>query len=384
MSTETPAGSVRVRGDLSGGERFLRLLALIGLLYVFLVAIDMLGTGLAGLGRDLVDQLFRGIENPLVGLSVGVLATVLAQSSSVTTPTVVSMVGAGIIGVEAAVPIMMGANIGTTITNTLASIGSIRRPEEFRRAFTGATMHDFFNVFSVIVLLPLELTTRAISRTAVAVSSLFGDVATGEFRSPAKAAVAWVTNAVDGALEAIFGETVLAAVLLIVVGLTLIFSCLYAITRNMRVVVAGPAERSLNRVLGRAGYLGIAVGLVLTVSVQSSSIATSLLIPMIAAGVLSIPNAYPLTLGANLGTTVTALLAALAVERIEGLQIALVHLTFNTFGVALFYPISWLRQLPLRAAAWVADRAVRRRIAVFAYIILSFYVLPLAVILVFR
>jgi NADH:ubiquinone oxidoreductase subunit 5 (subunit L)/multisubunit Na+/H+ antiporter MnhA subunit len=189
---------------------------------------------------------------------------------------------------------------------------------------------------------------------------------------------------VDGALEAIFGETVLAAVLLIVVGLTLIFSCLYAITRNMRVVVAGPAERSLNRVLGRAGYLGIAVGLVLTVSVQSSSIATSLLIPMIAAGVLSIPNAYPLTLGANLGTTVTALLAALAVERIEGLQIALVHLTFNTFGVALFYPISWLRQLPLRAAAWVADRAVRRRIAVFAYIILSFYVLPRAGILVFR
>jgi solute carrier family 34 (sodium-dependent phosphate cotransporter) len=384
MSTDTPAGAVRVRGDISRGERFLRLLGLFALLYVFLVAIDMLGTGLAGLGRDLVDQLFRGIENPLVGLSVGVLATVLAQSSSVTTPTVVSMVGAGVIGVEAAVPIMMGANIGTTITNTLASIGSIRRPEEFRRAFTGATMHDFFNVFSVIVLLPLELTTRAISRTAVAISSLFGDVATGEFHSPAKAAVAWVTNVVDGALEAAFGETVLAAVLLIVVGLTLIFSCLYAITRNMRVVIAGPAERSLNRVLGRAGYLGIAVGLVLTVSVQSSSIATSLLIPMIAAGVLSIPNAYPITLGANLGTTITALLAALAVERIEGLQIALVHLTFNAFGVVLFYPVPWLRQLPLRAAAWVADRAVRRRIAVFAYILLGFYVLPLAVILVFR
>jgi solute carrier family 34 (sodium-dependent phosphate cotransporter) len=383
VSTEAPPPA-RTAGEISAGERFLRLLLLFALLYAFLVAIDVLGTGLGGLGADFIEDLFRGIQNPLVGLAVGTLATVLAQSSSVTTPIVVSLVGTGTLGMAEAVPIIMGANIGTTITNTLASIGSIRRPEEFRRAFTGATMHDFFNIMSVIVLLPLEMLFGVISRPAVAVSSVFGDVTTGEFRSPAKAAVHWVTDLLEAGLVQLFGTRLVVPVLMIAISLTLIFVCLFSITKNMRVVVAGPAERSLNAVLGRAGSLGIVVGLVLTMSVQSSSISTSLLIPMIAAGVLTLENAFPITLGANLGTTVTALLAALAVDRIEGLQIALAHLTFNIYGVLLFYPVPALRRLPLRAARWVADQTVKRRTLVIGYIVAGFYAVPLAVILIFR
>jgi solute carrier family 34 (sodium-dependent phosphate cotransporter) len=357
---------------------------LLVLLYLFLVAVDALGTGIAGFGEDFTDQLFRGIGNPLLGLFVGVLATVLAQSSSVTTATVVGLVASGVIGVGDAVPVIMGANIGTTITNTLASLGSIRRTEEFRRAFTAATMHDVFNICAVAILLPLELLTGALSRAAVGISGLVGDTTTGEFNSPVRAVVATGTDVVEGTFGALFGSPFAFASSMVVFGLALIFATLYLITRNMRVVIAGPAERSLNAVLGRAGVLAILVGLVLTVAVQSSSIATSLLIPMVAAGVLRLDHAYPITLGSNLGTTISALIAALAVPGIAGLQIALVHLCFNMAGLLIFYPIPLLRRFPLDVARWIGDRAVRRRTLVLIYIVLFFYVVPLVGILILR
>jgi solute carrier family 34 (sodium-dependent phosphate cotransporter) len=378
------AASARASRGISPRERWLRLLWLLVLLYGFLAAIDVLGTGLGSLGEDFVDQLFRGIENPLLGLIVGTFATVLAQSSSVTTATVVSLVGSGLIGVPEAVPIIMGANIGTTVTNTLASLGSIRRPEEFRRAFTGATMHDVFNITIVAVLLPLEIATGFLSRSAVALSGLGGRTSAGDFESPAKTAVAFISEGLHDLAGSLVESGTVVGAILIGVGLGVMFTSLVAITRNMRVVVAGPAERSLNAVLGRSGVLGILVGIVLTVSVQSSSIATSLLIPMIGAGVLSLPNAYPITLGANIGTTVTALLAALAVDRIEGLQIALVHLLFNVVGVLLLYPVPALRRIPLAVAGVIARAATERRSLVFLYIVVTFYLVPLVGILVLR
>lgn len=360
-----------------------RLLALFALLTAFLVAVDVLGEGIGGLGEDITDQLFRGIDNPIVGVAVGVLATVLAQSSSVTTSTVVGLVGAGVLGLDAAVPVVMGANIGTTVTNTLASLGSIRRVAEFRRVFTGATMHDVFNVLTVLVLLPLELFTSALSGAAVWLSDFLGNVETGEFQSPIDQLLSGITDALSSGAVGMLGQ-VPGSVALIALGLAAIFASLYGITRTMRRVVAGPAEQSLNAVLGRSGMLGIVVGLVLTVAVQSSSIATSLLVPMIAAGVLSLENAYPITLGANLGTTTTTLIAALAVDRIEGLQVALVHLLFNLVGVAIFYPLPVLRRVPLNAARRVAAVAARHRTLVLVYVVALFYALPLAVILVLR
>jgi solute carrier family 34 (sodium-dependent phosphate cotransporter) len=368
---------IRRRGlDLTARERWLRLALLLALLYLFLVAVDALGGGIAGLGRDFTDGLVDEVTHPLAGVFVGILVTVLAQSSSVTTATIVSMVGTGVIDLGTAVPMVMGANIGTTITNTLASLGSIRRPDEFRRAFTGATMHDVFNITCVVLLLPIELATGFLARSAVWLSDLVGDAAAGEFQSPLKAAVDAVSDRLADA-AALLPGTVLPAVVLILVGLGLIFASLVSITRNMRVVMAGPAERWMNAVLGRSGVLGIVVGVVLTVSVQSSSISTSLLIPMIAAGVLTLRNAYPVTLGANIGTTVTALLAAMAVPRIEGLQIALVHLLFNLVGVLAFFPVPALRDLPVRVAQVLAEQAIRRRTTVLVYIVLLFVVVPL-------
>ncbi len=145
---------------------WLRALLVLGLLYVFLVGVSALSEGIESFGAGFQDRLLSSVTNPLAGLFAGILATVLVQSSSVSTSTIVGLVGTGTLSIAAAVPMVMGANIGTSVTNTLVSLGHIRRPEEFRRAFAGATVHDFFNLLAVAVFLPLELATGFLSRTA--------------------------------------------------------------------------------------------------------------------------------------------------------------------------------------------------------------------------
>jgi solute carrier family 34 (sodium-dependent phosphate cotransporter) len=255
-----------------------RVLVVVGLLYAFLVGIGLLEAGIAGLGSGFTASLLDNVANPLAGLFAGLLFTVLVQSSSVSTSAIVGLVGAGTLTVPLAVPMIMGANIGTTITNTLAALGSIHRTDEFQRGFAGATMHDFFNLLSVIVLLPLELATGFLADTAVWLSDLVGDASGGEFRSPIKAFIGFGTDAVGGAIEAVVPGRA-AAIAMNVVGLAVLFTTLVSITKTMKVVVAGPAERALDTALARSGLLAIGIGIVLTVAVQSSSISTSLLVP---------------------------------------------------------------------------------------------------------
>lgn len=377
VSVAATESSPPARVGVRSGEQFARLLALIALLYVFLVGVDLLSSGMAGLGGGAADALFGHVANPLAGLAVGVLATVLVQSSSVSTSTIVVLVGSGVLTLPIAVPMIMGANIGTTVTSTLASLGAIRRRDDFRRAVAGATVHDLFNLLAVAVLLPLELLTGVLSRAAIALSGVLSGATGGEFNSPIKEAVGRGGGMVESVFAGLFPGTG-AAVMLLAAGLALIFVTLVAITWNMRTVVRGAAERSLNAVLGRSGTLGILFGIVLTVAVQSSSITTSLLVPMMAAGVLTLPTAYPITLGANVGTTVTALIAALAVPQIAGLQIALVHLLFNLSGILLFFPLPAMRRIPIAGAEWLAEQASRRRGIVLAYVAVLFLLVPAA------
>lgn len=360
----------------------------VGLLYAFLAGVKALESGIGGLGEGFTDRIFEGVSNPFAGLFVGVLGTVIVQSSSVSTATIVGLVGAGTLSVEAAVPMIMGANIGTTVTNTLVSLGYMRGGHEFRRAFAGATMHDFFNLLCVAVLLPIELATDFLSRTATWLTSLFRSTtvgAIGHADSPIKVAVGKPAKLLAGLLEDIGLSSGAVGVILLVVGLVVILVSLAAITHNMRRLMMGGIERSMNAVLSRGGGLaGMAVGVVMTVAVQSSSITTSILIPMIAAGVLTIPNAFPITLGANLGTTVTALLASLAATRPEGLTIALVHLLFNAVGILIVYPVARVRRIPIALAEGLARAADERRSLVFLYVVGGFVVVPLLGVLLLR
>ncbi len=164
----------------------------------------------------------------------------------------------------------------------------------------------------------------------------------------------------------------------LVLGIALTFASLYMITRNMRRVLAGNIERAMNRALSASGFVPIIIGVVMTVAVQSSSITTSLMVPMCAAGVLSLPNAFPVMLGANIGTTVTALLASMAQERSEALTIALVHLIFNLGGVALFYPFKPLRDIPIRLAVGLAELTLKSRWWILIYVFGTFVLIPVS------
>jgi sodium-dependent phosphate cotransporter len=349
------------------------------LLYTFLVGVALLEAGISSLGSGFQEGLLERVSNPISGLFAGILATVLVQSSSVSTSTIVGLVGAGTLTLPAAVPMIMGANIGTTVTNTLASLGSIRRPEDFRRAFAGATMHDFFNLLAVAVLLPLELATGFLTYLATELTELLrGTEVAAPGSSPIRRAVKLPVDTISAVIDADDSGGVLAGVLFLAAGLGLIFLALGLITKNMRKLVAGSVERAMNRVVGRGGgAIGILVGIGVTVAVQSSTITTSILVPLVAAGILTLPNAYPITLGANVGTTITALLASLAVLRPEGLTIALVHTLFNVTAIALVYPVPSVRLLSVRMAERLAEVAVRRRSAVAAYVLGLFVVVPL-------
>ncbi len=364
----------------------LRALLVIVFLYLFLGGVKLLESGIKGLGADYTDALFESVSNPLAGLFVGVLATVLVQSSSVTTATIVGLVASGVLSVEAAVPMIMGANIGTTITNTIVALAHVRNSDEFRKAFVGATMHDFFNLMAVVLLFPIELLTGWLSSAAQWLAELIsgGEVLGGEFDSPIKSAVKWLSGQVTDGVDTVITNPTLAAVIAIVIGIGLIFATLALITRNMRMLVATRIERSINAVLERSGMIGMVVGVIVTVSVQSSSITTSILIPLVASGVLLVRSAYPITLGANVGTTVTGLLAALGAGAVSGLTIALVHTLFNVSAIALLYPWKRIRYVPVAMAEWLAGVAVRRKTVALGYVVALFIVLPLVGIVVLR
>ena len=383
----TDEGSALGSRDPSGGEwsTAARAALVVALLYLFLTGVELLSGGFKTMGAGFVDGLFEGVSNPVAGLFVGLLATVLVQSSSVSTSVIVGLVASGVVGADEAVPMIMGANLGTTVTNTLASLGHVRRDMEFRRAFAAATVHDFFNILAVIVFLPLELATGYLSSTAGWITEQVIGSSGAEFNSPLKAAVKMPAGWVKDLLSGVGAGGNWMGGLMILIGLVFIFLSLAYITRNMRLLVADRVEAAINRTLGAgSGLVAILLGAIITVSVQSSSITTSVLVPLAASGVLTLENIYPVTLGANVGTTVTALLAALATGNPAAVTVAVVHTLFNLSGIALFYPIPALRRIPLRLAAGLADVAAERRSTAIVYALGMFVVIPLIGVMVLR
>lgn len=371
--------------DVRRRQWLARLILFVVMLYVFLAAIELFSDAFKMAGRDTAKGLFSGLENPFAGLAVGILATVLVQSSSVTTSTVVAMVGSGTLPLAYAVPMVMGANIGTSITNTLVAIGHVTQGAAFRRAFAGATVHDVFNLLTVLILFPLELATGYLRHTAQwLVQVLPLQEAGGELPNPVKASVKWLAGLIESCLRDGLGlQGGLLVGVLLAVALGMIIVALMVITKNMRILMADRIEQWLNRVLRRRAVLGLAIGTVITATVQSSSITTSLLVPMFGAGVLSLEAGFPIMLGANIGTTITALLAG-SVSTRAGLTVAVVHLLFNLSGTLLFLPFRPMRRVPIRLAEKLAELCARNRVWVLVYIFGTFVVAPLVGILIWK
>jgi sodium-dependent phosphate cotransporter len=351
------------------------------LLFVFLVGVNGLSDGFKSLGSDLLDSFFQATENPFIALMVGILATTLVQSSSVTTSMIVSLVAApdNALPIANAIPMVMGANIGTTVTNTIVSMAHMGRKEEFRRAFAVATCHDFFNFIAVAILLPLELLTGYLRTAATWLSSLLTGVGGVEYDSPIKGALKAALQPIKHAIEAATPSDQIAGFVMMLVGGTMIFTALFLLVKTLRSVLQTRVESIVSQAFGQHAVFAMLVGLVVTAMVQSSSITTSLLVPLAGAALITLPQAFPITLGANVGTTVTALMAALAatgVNAAAGITIALVHLLFNVSGILLIFPIQRIREIPLSAARWLADTAAESRRWAIVYVAALFYGLP--------
>jgi sodium-dependent phosphate cotransporter len=359
------------------------------LLFVFLSGISVLSHAIKDMGKGVMDTYMAGATNPFAGLIVGVLATTLVQSSSVTTSLIVALVAAGTVPVHQAIPMVMGANIGTTVTSTVAALGHMGHKAEFRRAFGAATCHDFFNYLAVIVLLPIELATGFLEKSSAVLARNLTATESGKFKSPLKVALKTVDGLVRDAVDLLDLTVGMRQGVLCFVGVVLIYTALLFIVKTMRSLVLDRMRVFLSRALDRTAIVGIMVGTLLTFFAQSSSITTSVLVPLAGAGLITVRQVFPIILGCNVGTTMTALIASLAVTGefeaiMAGRQIALVHLLFNLTGIALVYAIPRAKDLPVYLASRLADVAVESKLTAFVYLVGAFYLLPCGLFLLFR
>ncbi len=350
------------------------LIFLLFFLYVFLFSLELMGTSLKMFGKGLAETLIATTTNPLVGIFIGILATSIIQSSSSTTSIVVGLVAGGALNVANAIPIIMGANIGTSVTNTLVSLSQIRRDMEFRRGLSAAVVHDFFNLLAVLVLFPLQYFTNFLGYAATFLGEKFQNIGGLKFLSPVKA----LTKPPVEILKGLISDY---PWILLTLSLILLILALTRMVKSLKVLVVTKAEDWFDRYLFKTAPRAFLVGLLLTAMVQSSSITTSLAVPMAGAGLLTLVQIFPYTLGANIGTTVTAILAALVTGNLAAIIVAFSHLLFNISGIIIWYP---LKIVPITIAESFAGIVTRHKFIAIFYIVIVFFLIPILLISIFR
>ena len=366
-------------------ERLITIAKILGVavcLYLFLVGIGGMGYSFKLFGKEFSQKILESTDSAFVGLFIGILATTIVQSSSTTTSVIIGMVAAEAIGVRSAIFMVMGANIGTTVTAKLVSLGHITRKAEFRRAFAASSVHDTFNLITVSLLFPLEYFFRIIEHTATWMGRIFVDV-TG-ITKPENYLKKITKPSIEGLADLL--DKVPWLVLLVSIIIT--FIMLWAIVKLLQSLVLKKLESFFDTYLFRNTMTAFVVGIFLTVAVQSSSITTSLIVPLAGAGVLRLQQIFPFTIGANLGTTITGLLAALAVAGqpgidpklvLAGATVAFAHFLFNASGALIFLPFKRVREIPVLFAERLAELCLRNRAIPISFIILVFYIIPIII-----
>ncbi|KAI0242725.1 Sodium-dependent phosphate transport protein 2B [Lamellibrachia satsuma] len=460
----TPKSTGKAWSEMTVGEKMksmgvilVKLLLLLALLYLFVCSLTFLSDAFRLLGGKAAGKALSNshiLNNPISDLMMGILATVLLQSSSTTTSIVVTMVASDLLNVRQAIFIIMGANIGTSVTNTIVSVGQASRRDEFRRAFAGATVHDMFNWLSVMCMLPLEWISGSFSAwdncgVICQVTHAMTVNLKMEKQETKKQLLKALTNPFTKLVirldkkvinkyaknEAIGNETLVKhicktvkenvlvnatnttnatwkiekttekchflfeslatkwsdsalGVLLLVLALGLLCLCLVLIVKLLHSLLQGKIASFLHRFINAdfpgvfrhlTGYVAILTGAGFTMLVQSSSIFTSALTPLVGVGVLQLDRMYPLTLGANIGTTFTAILAALASDRSvfqKTFQVALSHLFFNIFGILIWFPVPLMRQVPINMSKMLGNTTAKYRWFAFLYLFIVFFLIP--------
>jgi len=351
-----------------------KILLLFFFVYLFILSISLLGAAFKLFGDDFAKTIFRVTSNPIVGLMIGVLTTAIIQSSSTTTSLIVGMVATGMLSFESAIPMVMGANIGTSVTNIIVSLGHISRGDEFKRAFCGSLLHDFFNVCSVAVLLPIQMKFNLIGISARYAESIFTGFGGLKFSSPLKI----MTKPVVNMILYLSGDS---ALITTIIAFIFLFLALHFIVKLLKSMVLSRVERFFQRYIFRTPILSFMLGIFLTVMVQSSSITTSMVVPLLGAGVITTIQIYPYLLGANIGTTITAFLASFVTGSSEAVAVAFAHLIFNLFGIAIFWP---LKAIPIWLSEKMSELTMKSKLIPILYILIVFFIIPGAVLFFFK
>lgn len=333
-------------------------------------------SSLQHIGRDVTETILLATSNPFTGLFIGLLITAMLQSSSTTTSMVVALVASGSITLQSAIPIIMGANIGTTITSTIVSLGFISKKKEFRRAVAAGTYHDFFNILTTAVLFPLEYYYGFLSSLSEWIA---GFVATPNL-APTENTVShvWVgfTPIIDFLVNRIPNGFFLA-----LLSLGLLFSSILIFRRLISNLLKAKSPEVFSRFFFKNQLKSFGWGLLTTAAIRSSTITTSVVVPIVAKKIATLKEASPFIMGANIGTTITAFIAAaLNSNTSSAISIAIAHFLFNFIGVLLFFPIPVLRKLPMELAEGLGKITLKYRLAGFVYILLTFFFVPFSLI----
>lgn len=347
---------------------FLGLSVIFGLL-LFMFSIDFLTYTLTMLNNEVANNIFRATHNPFVGLFIGLLMTALIQSSSTVSAMVVAVVAAGQISLSQAVPLIMGANIGTTLTSTLVAFGYIMKKKEFRKALSAGVLHDFFNIITVLILLPLEVYFNVLGNMSQFLTQTFfmdqnrfdkDYVYQGFFLRPLTVYIYTLLNQPFVAIA--------AGILMLVVSIRILSSLAYK-------SLISPKFKKVSKHIFKLPIRSFAYGMFFTAAVQSSTITTSLMVTIVATGRVALKRVFPFIIGANIGTTITAAIAALYKTE-AAISVAVVHLLFNSIGALIFLPFPAIRSIPVFLANVFGKKTVQTRLVGFAYILLTFFIIP--------
>ncbi|MEM6359818.1 MAG: Na/Pi symporter [Bacteroidota bacterium] len=341
---------------------------------VFLFSVDLMGEAFKYIGEKAAESLIFATKNPFIGLFLGLLITAIIQSSSTSTAMIVALVASGSITIADSVPMIMGANIGTTLTSTIVSLGFITKKNEFRKAIATGTVHDFFNILVVLLLFPLEYYYGFVSSTAQGITSLVLPSGCGSFSGGAGFKL---FDAIP--LTSFLISVINNSFISIILSFVLLFASIKLLSSLIYKLVIGESQGKLRNYIFSNPFKSFFWGAAFTAGVQSSSITTSLMVPFVATRKISLESAMPFILGANIGTTITAFIAVL-LESNAAISIAVTHLLLNTIGVLVFLPFKYLRMIPIKLAMSFGRLTMNYRLAGIGYILFTFFIAPFTLI----
>jgi sodium-dependent phosphate cotransporter len=376
MDAESPAGEVPAGKKMGTpwGTVLKSTAYILGTLFIFLFALDLMISSLQHLGAGVVDAILMATSNPFTALFIGLLVTAIIQSSSATTSMVVALVASGSLSLQAAVPIIMGANVGTTITSTIVSLGFITKKKEFRRAIAAGTYHDFFNILTVLILFPLEYYYGFLSGISASLAGMLFQPSL----EPATGTVSMLGSGLGSMITQLV-EFIGNGPVLIVLSFALLFGSILLFRRMISNMLGLRTQERVKLYFFKSGLQSFGWGLLITAAIRSSTITTSLVVPLVAKKVVKLKGVVPFILGANIGTTITAFIASMSNSNIA-ISIAIAHFLFNFIGVLIFTLVPYVRSVPVRLARGLGAITIKYRLAGFLYIILTFFIIPFSLI----